>query len=173
MAAICCVFHQPATQDVEIRLGKLAMCRITQIKKQKNRHSDTEHAFQSRITGSSIVFQRNKYVNLACFLNICKCIMVFLCFSTVKKIIIHTVPLNHTKSAKKVHCIKVVSHLHVGPIHAYVNMPFSHTHTHTHTHIHTHTHTCWFLWFTGTLHRRNGFYTVQTVCAIALHQPYT
>ncbi len=34
---------------------------------------------------------------------------------------------------------------------------------------HTHTHTCWFLWFTGTLHRRNGFYTVQTVCAIALH----
>jgi len=38
---------------------------------------------------------------------------------------------------------------------------------------HTHTHTCWFLWFTGTLHRRNGFYTVQTVCAIALHLPYT
>ncbi len=35
----------------------------------------------------------------------------------------------------------------------------------THTHTHTHTHTCWFLWFTGTLHRRNGFYTVQTVCA--------
>ncbi len=37
----------------------------------------------------------------------------------------------------------------------------------------THTHTCWFLWFTGTFHRRNGFYTVQTVCAIALHLPYT
>ncbi len=34
---------------------------------------------------------------------------------------------------------------------------------------HTHTHTRWFLWFTGTLHRRNGFYTVQAVCAIALH----
>ncbi len=33
----------------------------------------------------------------------------------------------------------------------------------------THTHTCWYLWFTGTLHRRNGFYTEQTVCAIALH----
>ncbi len=33
----------------------------------------------------------------------------------------------------------------------------------------TYTHTCWFLWFTGTLHRRNGFYTVETVCAIALH----
>ncbi len=26
-------------------------------------------------------------------------------------------------------------------------------HTHTHTHTHTHKHTCWFLWFTGTLHR--------------------
>ncbi len=38
---------------------------------------------------------------------------------------------------------------------------------------HTHTHTCWFLWFMGTLHRRNGFYTEQTVCAIALHLPYT
>ncbi len=37
------------------------------------------------------------------------------------------------------------------------------------TQTHTHTHTCWFLWFTGTLHRRNGFYTVQAVCAIALH----
>ncbi len=34
---------------------------------------------------------------------------------------------------------------------------------------HTHKHTCWFLWFMGTLHRRNGFYTVQTVCALALH----
>ncbi len=52
-----------------------------------------------------------------------------------------------------------------------------HTHTHIHmhtraracTHTHTHTHTCWFLWFTGTFHRRNGFYTVQAVCAIALH----
>ncbi len=51
----------------------------------------------------------------------------------------------------------------------------THTHTHarTHVHTHTHTHTRWFLWFTGTLHRRNGFYTVQTVCAIALHLPYT
>ncbi len=36
----------------------------------------------------------------------------------------------------------------------------------------THAHMFVF-WFTGTLHRRNGFYTVQTVCAIALHQPYT
>ncbi len=51
----------------------------------------------------------------------------------------------------------------------------THTHTHTHTHTDTqrHRHTCWFLWFTGTLHRRNGFYTVQAVCAIALHLPYT
>ncbi len=32
---------------------------------------------------------------------------------------------------------------------------------------------CCFLWFTGTFHRRNGFYTVQAVCAIALHLPYT
>ncbi len=47
------------------------------------------------------------------------------------------------------------------------------THSLTHTHTHTHTHTCWFLWFMGTLHRRNGFYTEQTVCAIALHLPYT
>ncbi len=39
----------------------------------------------------------------------------------------------------------------------------------THTHTHTHTHTRWFLWFTGTFHKRNGFYTVQAVCAIALH----
>ncbi len=52
----------------------------------------------------------------------------------------------------------------------------THTHTHTRAHTHTHTrqtHTCWFLWFTGTLHRRNGCYTVQAVCAIALHLPYT
>ncbi len=39
-------------------------------------------------------------------------------------------------------------------------------HTCTHTHV-------GFLWFTGTFHRRNGFYTVQTVSAIALHLPYT
>ncbi len=47
------------------------------------------------------------------------------------------------------------------------------THTHTHTHARTHAHIHTFLWFTGTLHRRNGFCTVQTVCAIALHLPYT
>ncbi len=38
---------------------------------------------------------------------------------------------------------------------------------------HIHTHSCCFLWFTGTLHRHNGFYTVQIVCAIAIHLPYT
>ncbi len=34
---------------------------------------------------------------------------------------------------------------------------------------HTHTHACCFLWVPGNLHRHNGFNTVQTVCAIALH----
>ncbi len=42
--------------------------------------------FQMRITDCSIVFQINKYVNLTCFLNICKHIMVFLCFSRVKNL---------------------------------------------------------------------------------------
>ncbi len=50
---------------------------------------------QRRITNYSIVFQINKYVNLACFLNICKHIMVFLCFSRVK--ILHTAPLKRTR----------------------------------------------------------------------------
>ncbi len=52
-----------------------------------------------------------------------------------------------------------------------VTLSLGHTHTHTRTHTHTHTHThtqCCFLWFKGTLHRRNGFYTLQTVRAIAL-----
>ncbi len=40
------------------------------------------------------------------------------------------------------------------------------THTHTHTHTLTHVVFCGLL---GTLHRSNGFYTVQTVCAIALY----
>ncbi len=41
----------------------------------------------------------------------------------------------------------------------------THTHTHSNTHTHTHTHThCWFLWFTGTLHRRNGFYCTSCMC---------
>ncbi len=41
--------------------------------------------------------------------------------------------------------------------------------THASTHTHTHTHTRLFLWIVGTFHRRNGFYTVQTVFSIALH----
>ncbi len=47
--------------------------------------------FQRRITDCSIVFKINTYVNLTCFLNVCKHIMVFLCFSRVK--ILHTAPL--------------------------------------------------------------------------------
>ncbi len=54
----------------------------------KHRHSGPEHTFSKE---NNIVFQINKYVNLACFLNICKHIMVFLCFSRVK--ILHTAPL--------------------------------------------------------------------------------
>ncbi len=58
----------------------------------------------------------------------------------------------------------------------YCQMYYSlHTHTHTHTaraRTHTHTHV-WFAILVGTIHRRNGFYTVQTVFSIALHQPYT
>ncbi len=56
---------------------------------------------------------------------------------------------------------------------------FSHTHTHTHTHTtHTHTHTTHthtththrlVLMVNGTLHRLNGFYTVQIVFSITLH----
>ncbi len=42
------------------------------------------------------------------------------------------------------------------------SLSLSHTHTHTHTR-----------WFLGTFHKRNGFYTVQTVYDIALQQPYT
>ncbi len=58
---------------------------------------------------------------------------------------------------------------HAAHTHARHHARHSQPHTHT-THTHTHT-TRWFLWFTGTLHRRNGFYTVQAVCAIALHYP--
>ncbi len=37
-----------------------------------------DRTFQSRITGYSIIFQRNSYVNIICFLNIYKQIMLFL-----------------------------------------------------------------------------------------------
>ncbi len=82
----------------------------------------------------------------------------------------HTHSLTHSLSHTHSHALSLsLSHSH------------THTHTHTHTlslshtrtHAHTHTHTRarWFLRFTGTLHRRNGLYTVQkqTVCVIALH----
>ncbi len=83
-----CVFHQLATQGVEI-LSKLVVGRITQTK--KNRHSDMKHTFQSKINGCSTVF---KIYNMrTCFLNICYHDMVFVCFSTVKKW--HKSPLSH------------------------------------------------------------------------------
>ncbi len=52
----------------------------------------------------------------------------------------------------------------------------THTHTHTRTHTtHTHTHTTHthvgFPCFMGTFHRRNGFYTVQTVYSYPLTLP--
>ncbi len=62
--------------------------------------------FQRTITDCSIVFQINKYVNLACFLHICKHIMVFLCFSRVKNL--HTaltLLFLLTKSGLKSQCI--------------------------------------------------------------------
>ncbi len=77
----------------------------------------------------------------------------------------HTPPHTHTQTH---------THTHPPPPHTHKHThTHTHTHTHPHTHKHTHTHTRWFLWFTGTLHRRNGFYTVQAVCAIVLHLPYT
>jgi len=62
----------------------------------------------------------------------------------------------------------VAAHTHTHT-HAHTH---AHTHTHTYTHTHTHTHSLAYV-VSRTLHRRNGFYTVQTVCAIALHLPYT
>ncbi len=83
---------------------------------------------------------------------------------------------HHTHKRAHVHTHKH-THVHTHTrAHTYTHTnthTYTHTHTHTHRHTHTHTHTCWFLWFTGTFHRHNGFYTVQTVCAIALHLPYT
>uniref|UniRef100_A0A8C2IK62 Cugbp, Elav-like family member 3b n=1 Tax=Cyprinus carpio TaxID=7962 RepID=A0A8C2IK62_CYPCA len=36
------------------------------------------------------------------------------------------------------------------------------------THTQTHTHICWYWWFTGTLHRRNGFNTSSNIMAASL-----
>jgi len=46
------------------------------------------------------------------------------------------------------------------------NSSSSVTHTHAHTQV-------WFTIFVGTLHRRNDFYSVQTVYSISLHYPYS
>ncbi len=90
-------------------------------------------------------------------------------WKTIQNTHTHTHTANHTHTHTHSHYTHSHTHTHT---HTH-----SHTHskslTHSHSHTHTHTHTCWFLWFTGTLHRRNGFYTVQAVCAIALHLPYT
>ncbi len=42
-----------------------------------------------------------------------------------------------------------------------------------HTHTHTHTHRRLFLLIVGTPHKCNGFYTVQTIFSITLHQGYS
>ncbi len=91
-----------------------------------------------------------------------------------------SVQVTHTQTHMHSH---THTHTHICTHTHMLTHALTHTHTHTHTHTYaltlththalTHTHTCWFLWFTGTLHRRNGFYTVQAVCAIALHLPYT
>ncbi len=85
-----CVFRQLATRGAEIQLGKLAVGGFSQTITNTDIPGRTAH-IQRRITDCSIVFQINKYVNLTCFLNVCKHIMVFLCFSRVK--ILHTAPL--------------------------------------------------------------------------------
>ncbi len=101
---IRCVFRQLATRGAEIQLGNLAVGGFHK-PKQTDIPALNAH-FQRRITDCSIVFQINKYVNLTCFLNICKHIMEFLCFSRVKNIhtaplLIKTVPVNHTLCEKE------------------------------------------------------------------------
>ncbi len=46
----------------------------------------------------------------------------------------------------------------------------------THARTHARTHVCWFLWFMGTLHRRNGFYCTNHIFyrpTTTLHLPLT
>ncbi len=84
-------------------------------------------------------------------------------------------PHSHTHAHTHAHT-HTHTHTHTqSHTHTHTHNTHTHTHTHTHTtHTHTHSHTHMsFLWKVGTSHRRNGFYTVQTVCAIALHLPYT
>ncbi len=81
----------------------------------KHRHSGPDAHFQRRITDCSIVFQINKYVNLTCFLNVCKHIMVFLCFSRVK--ILHTAPLKRVSPLAQV----CVCTLKLCPVHSHIS----------------------------------------------------
>ncbi len=80
MAAIRCVFHQIATRSVKILLGKLAVGEITQTKqKQTFWHTHTKTHFKLEYLAVALFFyEKTKYVKLACFLNICKHIMVFM-----------------------------------------------------------------------------------------------
>ncbi len=75
-------------RGAKIQLGKLALDGFPK-PKHINIPGLNAH-FQRRITDCSIVFQINKYVNLACFLNICKH-MIFFGFSRVKNL--YTAPL--------------------------------------------------------------------------------
>ncbi len=78
--------------------------------------------------------------------------------------IIHTAPTTYCSCKTSFLC----THTHTHTPHTVTHTQHTrHTHTHTRTHArtHAHTHTCWFLWFTGTLHRRNGFlYCTSCMC---------
>ncbi len=64
------VFSTNWQPGVEILLGKWAVGGVTQTKTKTD--ILTQKHISNRTTGCSIVFQRNKYVNLACVFSICK-----------------------------------------------------------------------------------------------------
>ncbi len=70
----------------------------------------------------------------------------------------------HTRTHTHAHTHNTHTHTHThAQTHTHTHAQHTHTHTHAHTHTtHTHTHVG-FPCFMGTFHRRNGFYTVQTV----------
>ncbi len=72
----------------------------------------------------------------------------------------------HTHMRTHTHAQDTHTHTHADHTHTTHHTHHTHTHTHTtHTHTHTHTQHTWFLWFTGTLHRRNGFlYCTSCMC---------
>jgi len=76
MAVIRWVFHSLATRGVEIPLGEFVVGGVTQTK--TNTHSNAHLKVESL---AEAVFQRNKYVNLACF---SKYQQTFECFSQIK-----------------------------------------------------------------------------------------